>query len=205
MLLIAPPPLTRCIDFANTLYWRGRKDPTDDLKTLEDVLGWCERSSHVPKTLVDLFRTGYLSDKMKERQAFDAALNLREGLYAVLVDHAERREPDAEQLAVVSSLLRGAAPRVHLTRAKGCYWWALDPTHCRLNDLLSPILWSATDLLVSDKLSSVKRCANDECRYLFLDDSKSGNRRWCSMASCGNRAKARRHYHRASQADNGAR
>jgi predicted RNA-binding Zn ribbon-like protein len=58
------------------------------------------------------------------------------------------------------------------------------------------VLWSVADLLASDKLASVKRCANEECRYLFLDDSKSGSRRWCSMASCGNRAKARRHYHR---------
>ena len=36
-------------------------------------------------------------------------------------------------------------------------------------------------------------CANDLCRYPFFDRSPSGRRRWCDMASCGNRAKAARH------------
>lgn len=39
----------------------------------------------------------------------------------------------------------------------------------------------------------VRRCANPACVLLFLDLSKSGRRRWCDMATCGNRAKAARH------------
>ena len=46
----------------------------------------------------------------------------------------------------------------------------------------------------------LRPCANDECR-LFLDDhSKANAARWCSMAVCGNRMKARRHYERARNA-----
>ena len=37
------------------------------------------------------------------------------------------------------------------------------------------------------------------CLWLFVDASKSGTRRWCDMASCGNRAKARRHYLKTKQ------
>ena len=55
---------------------------------------------------------------------------------------------------------------------------------------------SAGDLLLGPKLARVRQCANPACRFLFLDDSKAGNRRWCSMAACGNRMKARRHYQR---------
>jgi predicted RNA-binding Zn ribbon-like protein len=40
---------------------------------------------------------------------------------------------------------------------------------------------------------------NDQCGWLFMDDSKNGSRRWCSMQSCGNRAKAHRHYLRSKQ------
>jgi predicted RNA-binding Zn ribbon-like protein len=43
----------------------------------------------------------------------------------------------------------------------------------------------------------VRRCANPACVLLFLDVSKSGRRRWCDMAGCGNRAKAAAHYARA--------
>ena len=62
-----------------------------------------------------------------------------------------------------------------------------------------PVLWTAGDLLTGGKLDKVRRCANPECGWLFLDDSRAGKRRWCSMSSCGNRAKARRHYHRSKE------
>jgi predicted RNA-binding Zn ribbon-like protein len=56
------------------------------------------------------------------------------------------------------------------------------------------VLWSAGDLLAGARRARLRQCANPQCRWLFLDDSKAGTRRWCSMASCGNRAKAHRHY-----------
>jgi len=40
----------------------------------------------------------------------------------------------------------------------------------------------------------LKLCEGHDCAWLFLDTSKNGRRRWCSMATCGNSAKARRHY-----------
>ena len=54
---------------------------------------------------------------------------------------------------------------------------------------------------MGERLDRVRRCANDVCLWLFLDDSKSGNRRWCSMSACGNRAKAHRHYARKKAAE----
>ena len=59
---------------------------------------------------------------------------------------------------------------------------------------------SAADLLTSDQLGRVRQCADDRgCGYLFVDTSRNRSRRWCSMKSCGNRAKAKRHYERSSQ------
>jgi predicted RNA-binding Zn ribbon-like protein len=43
----------------------------------------------------------------------------------------------------------------------------------------------------------LRPCANEECRMFLIDRSKAGTARWCSMAVCGNRMKARRHYQRA--------
>ena len=45
----------------------------------------------------------------------------------------------------------------------------------------------------------IRRCANPQCVLLFLDVSKSGQRRWCDMGTCGNRAKASAHYARRRQ------
>ena len=48
-----------------------------------------------------------------------------------------------------------------------------------------------------DSPGRLRPCANDECRLFLIDRSKAGTARWCSMAVCGNRMKARRHYERA--------
>ncbi len=41
---------------------------------------------------------------------------------------------------------------------------------------------------------TIRECAADDCRLIFLDSSRPQNRRWCSMNRCGGRAKARTHY-----------
>jgi predicted RNA-binding Zn ribbon-like protein len=45
----------------------------------------------------------------------------------------------------------------------------------------------------------IRHCAHDSCILHFFDTSRNGTRRWCSMASCGNRAKASRHYARTKE------
>ena len=44
-----------------------------------------------------------------------------------------------------------------------------------------------------DRAERLRVCANPECRWAFFDSSRTGRRRWCDMATCGNRAKAARH------------
>ena len=50
---------------------------------------------------------------------------------------------------------------------------------------------AAYDLLTGDHLARVKVCAG--CHWVFLDQSKNGSRRWCSMEDCGTSAKMRRY------------
>ncbi|MFJ1971372.1 CGNR zinc finger domain-containing protein [Streptomyces sp. NPDC087903] len=46
----------------------------------------------------------------------------------------------------------------------------------------------------------IRGCAHASCVLHFFDTSRNGTRRWCSMAACGNRAKASRHYARSKDA-----
>ncbi|MER7492408.1 CGNR zinc finger domain-containing protein [Streptomyces pharetrae] len=46
----------------------------------------------------------------------------------------------------------------------------------------------------------IRPCAHEACVLHFFDTSRNGTRRWCSMAVCGNRAKASRHYARSKDA-----
>ncbi|MEV7196593.1 CGNR zinc finger domain-containing protein [Streptomyces sp. NPDC093510] len=45
----------------------------------------------------------------------------------------------------------------------------------------------------------IRGCAHEACILHFFDTSRNGTRRWCSMAACGNRAKASRHYARSRE------
>jgi predicted RNA-binding Zn ribbon-like protein len=55
----------------------------------------------------------------------------------------------------------------------------------------------AWDTVSKQSPGRLRPCANDECQLFLIDRSKAGAARWCSMAVCGNRMKARRHYQRA--------
>jgi predicted RNA-binding Zn ribbon-like protein len=124
------------------------------------------------------------------------ALALREAIYRIF--HAVAcgtALPDSD-LAALNAALAAAPSRRRLAAAPAGYGWQVRSAAISAPVLLAPVLWSAGDLLASDRGQRVRQCANEECLWLFLDESKAGTRRWCDMASCGNRAKARRHYQR---------
>ena len=108
--------------------------------------------------------------------------------------------PDLADTDAFNTALRAAAERTRLRHGPDGWVWELPPRPPDPGLLLAPVLWSAGDLLAGSRLRLVRQCANPQCRWLFVDDSKSGTRRWCSMASCGNRAKAHRHYAKRRQA-----
>src|SRR5256885_1943109 len=63
--------------------------------------------------------------------------------------------------------------------------------------LIWSITRSAADLPTSDEQRQlVRECGAPDCLWLFVDTTKNRSRQWCSMQSCGNREKARRHYQR---------
>ncbi len=92
--------------------------------------------------------------------------------------------------------LAEALARLRLELTSDGARWVLRHDSAALDSPLWSIARSAADLLTSDELARVRECDGLDCTWLFLDCSRSRSRRWCSMASCGNRAKARRHYHR---------
>ncbi|AGZ42310.1 CGNR zinc finger domain-containing protein [Actinoplanes friuliensis] len=68
--------------------------------------------------------------------------------------------------------------------------WQLDAPADRLLAVRAVLAWAE---LHEQHPGRLRACANDECRLFLLDRSRAGTARWCSMATCGNRMKARRH------------
>ena len=181
------------LEFANTRYWRGRDANTETLNSPDDLLKWCA-DAKIPAAAIDGVRLWWQQHPRKAEQAFASALDLREALYRIFRSIAEEGEPATADLDVLNRALKEAPARSRLIRADGGYAWVLSDVQPEIDALLAPVIWAAGDLLIEPARIKVRRCANDECVWLFLDDSKSGTRRWCDMKACGNRAKAHRHY-----------
>ncbi|MEV6928289.1 CGNR zinc finger domain-containing protein [Dactylosporangium sp. NPDC051485] len=85
----------------------------------------------------------------------------------------------------------------HITRSVGPDGPA---TVVRVDDPAHEAAWHAADnylTLLAEHPDRLRHCANPDCVLHFYDTSPKANRRWCSMAGCGNRAKAARHYARS--------
>lgn len=90
-------------------------------------------------------------------------------------------------------LLREVVQRPRLG-GDGLTWQLEAPPHVRLAlDFLTA--WTS---LQADHPGRLRRCSNDECSRYLLDRSNANARQWCSMSSCGNRMKARRHHRRTT-------
>lgn len=95
---------------------------------------------------------------------------------------------------------RSAGTRRVERRSDGTYARTFVPVGDAFAGLMIPIVESAADALILGELSRVRRCADTRCARVFFDGTKNGRRRWCDMATCGNRAKAARHRQKLRQA-----
>jgi predicted RNA-binding Zn ribbon-like protein len=99
-----------------------------------------------------------------------------------------------EGLAEINRVLgRSAGTRRVELRADGTFIRAFVPVGDAFAGLVIPIVESAADALILGELQRVRRCGDPRCSRVFFDNTKNGRRRWCDMATCGNRAKAARH------------
>ena len=183
-----------CLDFVNTVDPRLAEPREDFLKSFEELAEW---GTYVGLLSVSgkrtMLREG-ASDPAAASALHDRSIILREALYR-LFRARDRSVSDA--LAALNSELQRAAAVVSVQKRKGSYELAW-PGSTVGDGLLGAVARSAVDLLTSAELAYVRECAGDGCGWLFLDTSKAHRRQWCSMAICGNRAKARRHRRRRS-------
>ena len=117
---------------------------------------------------------------------------------AVLRDLAERgansQDVRIDTLAEINRVLgRSAGTRRIEPRDDGTFVRAFVPVGDAFAGLLIPVVESAANALILGQLPRVRRCADHRCGRVFQDQTKNGRRRWCDMATCGNRAKAARH------------
>ena len=108
-----------------------------------------------------------------------------------LLQEAVRRQPDLEALGRVLNQVA----TVPLLTPDGLEWRRQLP---KGGDFAARVVLAWAQLR-QDRPGRLRECANAQCERFLIDRSRSNQAKWCSMATCGNRAKARRHYERVRQ------
>ncbi|MFJ8070023.1 CGNR zinc finger domain-containing protein [Peribacillus sp. NPDC096447] len=176
------------LDLVNTeLVSRGQRQ--DLLLSERDVLDWI---SVIKRE--NPYWDNQLSLKIKERiqQVFVGVLEMRTILRKQFESIADGNPIPAEFIAFLENKIEKSPFTYKLSDQK------LVPIPIgEAEDILqSYIAFDTLTLIEENKLPSLKRCSNDDCVLLFIDES--GRRKWCSMKICGNRKKVARFQHRKS-------
>lgn len=118
----------------------------------------------------------------------DEARALRDSIGRIADRLYDGEMPDAEDVDRINRYAAIFPPPPRLTPdGRGVSQsddWSLDA-------ILGEVARDAIDLLSGPDFARVKRCEAEDCSVLFVDYSRPGKRRWCSMTRCGNRAKKR--------------
>jgi predicted RNA-binding Zn ribbon-like protein len=118
-----------------------------------------------------------------------AMRELRTAAWEVLAAARAGHPLPAGPLEVINTHAACPTPVPQLSTDGWCVHRSTAPVQAALALLARDVI----DLATGDDLARLRECANPRCRMLFCDASRGGRRRWCSMARCGNRAKARAH------------
>ncbi|WP_257142063.1 ABATE domain-containing protein [Streptomyces sp. sk226] len=122
---------------------------------------------------------------------------LRDALWRLVEARVAGERPAPDDLAVLNDAAAHPPLTPRLT-ADGTWAWGPGGTG---TGLLSTVARDAVDLFTGAYAHRIRVCGAHDCRLLFVDTSRPGKRRWCSMERCGNRHKVRAHRARNSAAD----
>jgi predicted RNA-binding Zn ribbon-like protein len=170
------------LDFIRTLRHRGTDHAVEELPDGPALAEWVSQCGPVAPAPGSVVPAAILRD----------AQQLREAVFALVAAARSAAGPSAAPAAERDRVNRAAARTVPVP-ALGDHgelrWLASDP----VTGTLALVARDALDLVTSPAADRLRECADPECHALFLDASRPGSRRWCSMDTCGNRAKKQRH------------
>jgi predicted RNA-binding Zn ribbon-like protein len=185
-----------CLDFVNTLDWRGREDPGDYLTDFQNLVLWSHHAGSITPRHAEILLDSADRNPSKAKKILKNAHQLREAAYQIFTAVIEDQNPAKEDLAIFNKYVSQAMKDSRIVQTQEGFRWDASGHKPKLRAILYPIIRSAADLLVSEKLERLKSCDDPICGWLFFDTSRNHSRRWCDMKDCGNRAKASRFYHR---------
>ena len=211
---LRPPPFfvgdDRALDFLNSVA-APSGEPIEWLASGDDLIAWLGQAHMAPASALAELR------KLASPRSLDAvaaqARELREWFRTFVRGHAGKPlGPQAlRELAPLNQLLERdeiyrqikaahlGDKAKHRLDADRAFHWESARRWRGPDTVLLPIAEAMGDLVCQKDFTFVRKCEGPTCTLWFVDVSKGHARRWCSMAVCGNRAKAAAHRARARQ------
>ena len=170
------------LDFVNTAEERGHPDADDALRTPADLRLWGRRYGLISRSA---------AADADEQDELNQAREARELLYSLFFTHVHGQplsKARLARLAQFAAVAYGAASLQPVDDGSVEWHWS----RSELSTIRHLAVVSAIDLLRNSPSPRLKQCPGEHCGWFFLDNTKRGNRRWCSMSECGQEAKDER-------------
>src|SRR6185312_1811600 len=154
--------------FVNTLEWRGSAR-RETLLGPGDLIKWLAGENALSAAAGDGLNQWFAAHPRIAATALRDAIELRERFHRLLRAKALGGDCDPADLANLNRALAAAPTRRNLERTHDALAWRVmvRPT---APGILAPVLWSAADLLANPGPTRLRECANERCRWMFIDD-----------------------------------
>ncbi|MFD8598564.1 CGNR zinc finger domain-containing protein [Kitasatospora sp. NPDC059646] len=188
------------LDLTNTVTARDT-EPVDWLDGYPRLLEWAALTGEFDPTALGELRRLATADPAGAARALDRVRELREAVHDLVTTLLDGSGPAPATAAErVETHWKPAVAAARLAVRGGSTRPEVDVETSGLDFLGHDLALRAVDLLRSAPWERVRVCAGQRCGWVFIDKSRGGGRRWCSMATCGNSAKGRTHYRRKQHA-----
>lgn len=190
-------PLEDCLEFLNTgRRVRGRR--THEFAGPSDAIEWFSARNLLHEDARQRLLARHATDQAAGEVDLEIIRRVRDAARGLLEATVQGRRPSRADLQTVNSTLRTQFVYVLVPGADG-----ISLGHRHLGDPIAGALGRLTETLAREISQGtperLRICESPDCTAAFLDTSRTGRRRWCDMATCGNRAKAARHRERRRQ------
>ena len=180
------------LDFLNALEERATPAEVNYLPGYEALLRWSARAGLVSERMQRALLRMQGEHPVKAKKVWAAAMDLRRALDAVFRTLAKGKPPPEDALHALNAALAAAhAHRRLQPQAGGALAWRWETEALEI-PAWEIALAAAALLTDAGRCARIRVCGNPACDWMFLDESRTGQRRWCRMNVCGNEAKVRR-------------
>jgi predicted RNA-binding Zn ribbon-like protein len=164
----------------------------DRFETPADAFDWLSEHHVVHEELLEPERSRAVAEPETGERALARIRRVRDALRELSQAIVERRRAAPSALSEVNRALR-AREIIQLEPSED----GVNVGHRHVGDPIDDALARLAEPIVREisagREERLRVCDSETCRWVFYDSSPTGRRRWCSMATCGNQAKARRH------------